>query len=149
MPRRARPRLPASGRAASELSREAWALMMQFFRVVKQKSLAEFELTPAQAQLLANLDPESPAPMSDVAESLGCDASNVTGLVDRLEERGLLERRLASDDRRVKMIAVTPTGGRQRAKLLSRWHEPPPSIANLPERDLKELLRILRKAAER
>jgi len=128
-------------------AREAWALVVQFFKAAKQGFLAEFDLTPAQAQLLLQLDPDRPVPMSEVAITLGCDASNVTGLVDRLEERGLLERRSDSADRRVKMVAVTTPGNKQRTKLLDRWYEAPASIASLSQSDLKELLRILRKAA--
>jgi DNA-binding MarR family transcriptional regulator len=97
--------------------------------------------------MLLHLDPDRPVTMSEVASTLGCDASNVTGLVDRLEERGLIERRSASADRRVKMVAVTTPGSKQRTKLLDRWYEAPASIAALPQRDVKELLRILRKAA--
>lgn len=129
-------------------AREAWSLIVQFFKSAKQRSLSEFDLTAAQAQLLISIDPERPVAMSELASSLGCDASNVTGLVDRLEERGMLERRAASQDRRVKMIGVTTAGAKQRAKIASFWFEPPPEIASLPAKDIKELLRILRKAAE-
>jgi DNA-binding MarR family transcriptional regulator len=122
-------------------------VVLQLVKAAKQKFLSEFDLTPAQAHLLLELDPERPEPMSDVATTLGCDASNVTGLVDRLEERGLIERRSASTDRRVKMVAVTPTGSRLRSKLLEYWYEAPAPIAGLPQRDARELLRILRKAA--
>ena len=120
---------------------------MQLVKAAKQGFLTDFDLTPAQAQLLLQLDPDRPVPMSEVATILGCDASNVTGLVDRLEERGLIERRSAATDRRVKMVAVTSPGSKQRRKLLDRWYEAPAPIAALPQRDLKELLRILRKAA--
>jgi MarR family transcriptional regulator, organic hydroperoxide resistance regulator len=97
--------------------------------------------------LLIQLDPDRPMAMSELASTLGCDASNVTGLVDRLEERGMIERRAAATDRRVKKIAVTPPGSKQRTKLIEAWHEPPAQIAALPAADVKELLRILRKAA--
>src|SRR3954469_10539983 len=95
---------------APDVSRDAWAIVIQFMKAAKQRFLAEFDLTPAQAQLLMQLDPERPMPMIEVANGLGCDASNVTGLVDRLEERGVIERRSASTDRRVKMVAVTAAG---------------------------------------
>ena len=48
--------------------------------------------------------------MRDLAERLCCDASNVTGIVDRLEARGLVERRTAPDDRRVKHLVLTDDG---------------------------------------
>jgi DNA-binding MarR family transcriptional regulator len=149
-PLRTRPassRRPRAGAAPADVSRDAWAIVIQFMKAAKQRFLSEFDLTAAQAQLLMLLDPERPMPMIEVANGLGCDASNVTGLVDRLEERGVIERRSASTDRRVKMVAVTPAGAKLRSKVLERWYEAPPPVAALPQRDQKELLRILRKAA--
>src|SRR2546422_3876238 len=78
-------------------AREAWALLTRLFKAEKGKHLAALELTMPQAQLLLNLDPDRPVPMNTLADTLGCDASNVTGLVDRLEARSLLERRADPD----------------------------------------------------
>lgn len=141
------PKAPARRSTPADASREAWAIVMQFMKAAKQRSLSEFDLTPAQAQLLVFLNPDRPLPMSELANRLGCDASNVTGLVDRLEERGLLERRADAEDRRVKMIAVTSSGAKEIAKIHDHWYQAPAAIAGLPAKDLKELLRILRKAA--
>ena len=68
----------------------------------------ELELSFPQAMALRELD--DPLPMRDLAERLCCDASNVTGIVDRLEARGLVERRAAPDDRRVKHLVLTDDG---------------------------------------
>ena len=45
---------------------------------------AECDLTAAQGHALRILDPKRPVPMSALAEALVCDASNVTGIVDKL-----------------------------------------------------------------
>lgn len=71
---------------------------------------AEFDLTSAQGDLLCSLEPGQSAPMVSLARSLHCHDSNVTGLVDRLEQRGLIERGSNPKDRRVKLIALTKTG---------------------------------------
>ena len=76
---------------------------------------AEFRLSPPQVHALRLLEPEQPLPMGRLACALGCDASNVTGIVDRLEQRGLIERRPSDRDRRVKVLVVT-TSGREGAK---------------------------------
>ncbi len=68
----------------------------------------ELELSFPQAMALRELG--DPIPMRDLAERLCCDASNVTGIVDRLEARGLVERRTAPDDRRVKHLVLTDDG---------------------------------------
>jgi DNA-binding MarR family transcriptional regulator len=69
---------------------------------------ARFDLSFAQAMALRQLD--EPVPMRELAQRLCCDASNVTGIVDRLETRGLVERRTAPDDRRVKRLVLTEAG---------------------------------------
>ena len=66
-------------------------------------------LTGAQARVLALLARE-PTPMRQVARQLKCEPSNVTGIVDRLETRGLVERRPDPADRRVKLAAATDEG---------------------------------------
>src|SRR4051812_26196036 len=92
---------------------EAWALMHELFHASKRRFHAvasEFDLSPPQVRALGVLDPERPVPMSELADALHCDNSNVTGIVDRLEDRGLVERRSATHDRRVEMLAVTARG---------------------------------------
>src|SRR5262249_26307742 len=82
---------------------EAWQLLVKFFfsqRADLPSIASEFELSPAQCHLLHLLEPDRPIPMGQLAQGLSCDASNVTGLVDRLESRGLVRRRSSAEDRR-------------------------------------------------
>ncbi|GAB2728352.1 MarR family winged helix-turn-helix transcriptional regulator [Kitasatospora kifunensis] len=51
-----------------------------------------------------------PVPMRALAGRLGCDASNVTGIVDRLESLGFARREAAATDRRVKIVTITEPG---------------------------------------
>jgi DNA-binding MarR family transcriptional regulator len=88
---------------------------------------AALELSPAQCHVLYVIEPGKPLPMKQLAASLSCDASNVTGLVDRLESRGLVRRLPGRDDRRVKELDLTPTGARLRAELVARMSTPPPA----------------------
>src|SRR5262245_32090841 len=91
---------------APDAGRAVWTLLYQLLlagRANLQSAWGEFEVTPAQAHLLQELEPDRPVPMNELAGALGCDASNVTGLVDKLETRGLIERQTVRKDRRVKM----------------------------------------------
>src|SRR5512133_4346063 len=108
--------------------------------------LAELGLSFSQAHALRLLDPDEPMPMSALAERLFCDASNVTGIVDRLEARGLVERRSAEGDRRVKALAITPAGVALRAVVLEIMREPPAAIAALPPADQRALRDLLARA---
>ena len=105
---------------------------------------AEFDLTPVQGQALRVLDPGRPIPMSTLAEQLLCDASNVTGIVDKLESRGLIARQGADHDRRVKQLAVTERGCEIRDKLIAAIMTPPRSVLGLPREVKTRLAEILR-----
>ena len=107
---------------------------------------SEFQLAPAQAIALCSLQPGQPVAMSELAGSLACDNSNVTGIVDRLEERGLVQRRPAPNDRRVKMLVVTPSGARTRARLVAALSVPPAAVAALSVADQRTLRDILGRA---
>ncbi|MFH8606149.1 MarR family winged helix-turn-helix transcriptional regulator [Streptomyces sp. NPDC018029] len=74
-----------------------------------EEAAAEHALTGAQARVLGLLSLE-PMPMRRIAQKLKCEPSNITGIVDRLEARGLVERRADAGDRRVKLAAPTPEG---------------------------------------
>src|SRR5437763_6488875 len=90
---------------------EAWTLLRTLFGQQRRRFLiaaSELDLHPAQAGALLQLD--SPLPMHHLATLLGCDNSNVTGLVDRLEARGLVARQPSPDDRRVKHVVLIEAG---------------------------------------
>jgi DNA-binding MarR family transcriptional regulator len=123
-----------------------WDLMLkQRTRLVE--AVAQLDLTPVQAIVLRKLDPDRPTPMSRIADMLQCDASNVTGIVDRLEARGAVERRPDPLDRRVKALVLTRSGRALRRRALEKMGEPPPEIAALPAEDLRTLHEILSRAA--
>src|SRR6202023_114521 len=88
-------------------------------------------LTPGLMKALISMQPGESKPMKVLATQWRCDASYVTSLVDGLEERGLVERRLHPTDRRAKTIALTPEGDRTRLEVLSRLHEPPAGLGVL------------------
>ena len=109
---------------------------------------AEFGVSPLGLRMLHILEPGAGMPMSALAAQLHCDASNVTGMVDRLEDRGLLERREDSRDRRVKRIALTDAGEDARERMLERLHEPPEALTRLSSDDQQTLRDVLRRAVE-
>jgi MarR family transcriptional regulator, organic hydroperoxide resistance regulator len=130
---------------------DAWQLLTQLF-FTQRGSLptlaAELQLSPAQCHVLHLIEPGQPIPMGRLAETLGCDASNVTGLVDRLESRGLVRRRPSDDDRRVKVLELTPTGSRLRTLLVERMTAPPATLRRLSVREQQTLVRILTRLLE-
>jgi MarR family transcriptional regulator, organic hydroperoxide resistance regulator len=130
---------------------DAWQLLVKFsYTQNTQVSplAAELELSPAQCHVLRLLEPDKPIPMRQLADGLCCDASNVTGLVDRLETQGLVERRPSPEDRRVKVLALTPAGSRLRGELLRHVAGEPHPLARLSAEERKTLVRILERLVE-
>ncbi|MEU6381266.1 MarR family transcriptional regulator [Streptomyces sp. NPDC046909] len=108
-----------------------------------EDAAAEHSLTGAQARLLSLLSLE-PLPMRKLAHKLRCEPSNVTGIVDRLESRGLVERRPDPADRRVKLAAVTDEGrgvARGLRDELRFAREPLAGLSRAEREVLRELLR--------
>src|SRR5712672_2906626 len=105
---------------------EAWQLLVKLFftqRADLPTLASEFDLSPAQCHVLHLIEPGQPIPMGRLAEALACDASNVTGLVDRLESRGLVRRQPSVEDRRIKVLVLAPAGSRLRSTVLARMTE--------------------------
>src|SRR5688572_28701693 len=112
---------------------QAWALLLQvsFERVHAHfaEAVAELDLAPVQAKALHELNVDPPISMRELAERLKSDPSNVTGLIDRLEARGLVERRPDPNDRRIKGLALTAAGASIRERLFARLYTAPRSVA--------------------
>jgi|Tabmets5t2r1_1033131.scaffolds.fasta_scaffold74794_2 MarR family transcriptional regulator, organic hydroperoxide resistance regulator len=131
---------------------EAWALLWSIMQANKRRMIEmarELDFSPVQLHLLRLLEPGVETPMRALAQQLFCDPSNVTGIVDRLEARGLIERRSLETDRRVKIIRLTPEGQRVRAEVVERMSSPPEEIAALSLESQLALRDALREAAER
>ena len=140
---------PKHSAAGSAAAQEAWSLVGRLFWQVRPRMLGvagELGLTPPQMFALRALDPENPVPMRELAVELHCDNSNVTGLVDGLEAQGLVERRSAEHDRRVRMLVVTERGARVRARINEVLETVPPALASLSADDQRTLRDILRRA---
>jgi MarR family transcriptional regulator, organic hydroperoxide resistance regulator len=131
---------------------EAWSLFLGILFDERPPRLtavaAEFDVSPMAVKMLQRLEPGAALPMSALADLLFCDASNVTGMVDRLEGRGLLERRDDPADRRVKLIALTHEGAAVRERVLARLYEPPEAIERLSRTDQRALRDLLRRALD-
>jgi DNA-binding MarR family transcriptional regulator len=137
-----------SARSKRTVAWEVWRLMARFTMEKFQRGehltlLRERGLTPGHMKALTILDPDLPRPMGVMADMMNCDASQVTWLVDRLEERGFVERRALPTDRRVKTIALTPSGVAFRAELLEHMFEPPPDLMEVDAATLESLREAL------
>jgi DNA-binding MarR family transcriptional regulator len=130
------------GGTKAGIAAEAWGALLDLTMGQRNRFfgiLQEFGLTPGDLRALSALDRETPRPMRTLARAWACDASNVTWMVDRLEDRGLVERRTLPSDRRVKTVALTPLGASTKAELFARLHEPPADLLALDRATLEAL----------
>src|SRR2546423_3740079 len=127
------PAMPRKDKGA--LAAEAWKRLFGFFmrtRRQRDRVLARLGLTPNDVRALTELGVSTGRTMRSLAEEWGCDASNATWIVDRLEKRGFVERRTKPGDRRVKLVVLTTAGARARKQLMEGLHDPPPELLALP-----------------
>ncbi|MFE9259133.1 MarR family winged helix-turn-helix transcriptional regulator [Streptomyces sp. NPDC006879] len=99
-------------------------------------------LTSSQAKTLTVLR-RSPDSMRSLAGTLGCDASNMTGVIDRLEKRGLVRREVSPADRRVKNVALTEEGIQAIDAIRSTMNGTHAGLDRLSEAEQTELARLL------
>ena len=140
-----RPRLP------EELAASTPFLMKRLGFAVKDQSMAAYEkagLNPYHHAVLAVLDEGSRETQGAIADALAYDRGQLVGLLDELEERGLVERRRDPADRRRHIVRLTPDGKRALAKLraLARQLEDD-FLASLDEDERAQLHALLRRLA--
>lgn len=100
--------------------------LLLLFRLTKRRLQAIAErhsLTFPQLIALRHLHRAGALPMSDLTARLGTTRGALTGLVDRLEEAGLVTRRPSDEDRRVIRLVLTPEAQEILALLQEEWSQ--------------------------
>ena len=131
--------------AALNLSRTNDQIQIHFTRLFR-----EFGLPGSQYNILRTLRGEGkPLPILEIAERTIAVVPGITGLIDRLEQAGLVERRRCDEDRRIIFVAITPAA----QELLASIDEPLLQLhrnllGHLTATELRELNALLEKARE-
>jgi DNA-binding MarR family transcriptional regulator len=125
---------------------EAWGLLVPLVYPPRFIEIAhKLGVTPPILGALRFLD--QPQTMGRMAELLRCDPSNVTGIVDALEDRKLARRKPSAEDRRVKEVELTAAGKKMRARGVEEMLKPPAWIKGLSATDQRALREVLRRAS--
>jgi len=138
--------MASSPKTKAVRARRVWELMFDFLISTaprRTEVLGRFGLTPNDSRALGSLDAERGRTMRSLADEWQCDASNATWIVDRLENAGLAERRAQQNDRRVKLVALTPRGVKTKAELMEAFYTTPPQLLELDNAELETLQRAL------
>ena len=123
------------------------ARMVALFHKEYEEAAAARSLTGAQAKVLGLLR-LGPLPMRQIAQTLSCEPSNITGIVDRLEVRGLVERQADPADRRIKRVVATEAGRAASSELRESLHFAREPLAALDSGERTELRDLLRRVID-
>ncbi|WP_280205893.1 MarR family winged helix-turn-helix transcriptional regulator [Nocardia cyriacigeorgica] len=99
---------------------------------------ASENLTASQGKTLTVLR-RGPVAMRALAETLACDASNVTGIINRLEKRGLVRREPSALDRRVTNLVITPEGEQVTDAIRAKMRVTREGLDRLSEQEREQL----------
>ncbi|MEU2176914.1 MarR family transcriptional regulator [Nocardia sp. NPDC019219] len=103
---------------------------------------ASENLTASQGKALTVLR-RGPVAMRALAETLACDASNVTGIINRLEKRGLVRREVNESDRRVTNLVITSEGEQVVDTIRARMRATRDGLDRLGDQDRDRLYALL------
>jgi MarR family transcriptional regulator, organic hydroperoxide resistance regulator len=110
--------------------------VMDAFKQNVERHWKDLNLTGPQGMLLGTLAHNGEMKISDLSEKLGLSNSTVSGVLDRLEKQGLVERTRSEEDRRVVHVNLTPEfrkNAEQRFKDVERSFEEVVSKASTEE----------------
>lgn len=129
--------------ADDDSAAQAWAGMQAFITGQDRRRAlrVELDLGVAKAELLVRLA-QGPMTLREIADAVDVDPPAATVGVDRLERRGLVQRRPHPDDNRRKLVHLTEAGLRAAATARRILTDPPPALAALDADDLAALTRI-------
>lgn len=109
--------------ADSTTSQNFYLSLVEFLLQGKQQVISvssEYGLTSMQALTLLLTSDDQPRSMNTFCKMYDCDASNITGIVDGLEQKGLVSRQESHKDRRIKIIHLEPAGREIREAVLQK-----------------------------
>jgi len=133
---------PSSRPSKAALAAEAWRSIFDFIVLTSGHRIAvlgRLGLTPNDSRALVSLDLSVGRTMRSLASEWNCDASTATWIVDRLEAKGLAERRSDPRDRRVKLVVLTARGASTRDEMIAGTYTPPPELLSLDADQLRSL----------
>lgn len=126
-------------------SLELFRTLQQTIAIVKagyEKNERLSKHTSMELQLLLAL--EVPLKLGDLSKALHCQPSNVTSLVDSLEEKRLVTREPHPSDRRAKQLTLTKAGNKERQLLLNVADQMFREATGLDDQSISEILAILK-----
>ena len=146
-------RMDMTRRLPEELVASSTFLLKRLGFAAKEQSLAAYERTglhPYHSAILIVLDERPRETQASIADALGYDRGQLVGLLDELEEKGLVQRRRDPNDRRRHLVTLTSDGTKmlRRLRALAREVEDE-FLSPLTDVERAELHALLLRLAEK
>ena len=129
---------------------EAFIIFIKFLMFSKHRVIelgSNYGLTAMQTLTLFLLD--RPCPMHSLRKAFNCDASNITGLIDGLEQKELASRYESPEDRRIKMVRLEQRGREIRRSLLHLLgKQDSPILTKLSPKEYDTFIGLLQKVTQ-
>jgi DNA-binding MarR family transcriptional regulator len=125
-------------------SNEVTDVIMATYRTILRESeelLSEEDLTRPQFQALRCVAEKGTTQMKGISAKLSVTPANITGIIDRLESKGLLKRAAHLGDRRATIIELTPKGAALQKRVSSKYKEFMRNSLKVLTRDEQKMLR--------
>ena len=118
-------------------------------RRLSRDESSRYGVTPTQLSVLKLLHEIGDLRLGDLSRRIQAQNSTVTGIVDRMEEAGLVARERDAEDRRAWKIVLTPRGRQVATRADVRpWDTLRAALEALPRADKRKLIEILRQVAQ-
>jgi MarR family transcriptional regulator, organic hydroperoxide resistance regulator len=134
--------MAAERNAQPDAASRVWRALYDAILDIHDRNIAVLTsrgLTGGEIKALLKLAPGEAVPMRGLADRWRSDGSTVTWMADRLESKGLVQRRAQPGDRRVRAVALTPKGERELAAIQKQLFQPPSWWRQLSDREIKQL----------
>ena len=135
--------------AEQKLALKLWVVLARCynsFAQVEAVEIKDHDLTAPQFGVLEALAHLGPLKMCDIAHKYLTSGANITGVVDRLEEKGLVQRVMEAEDRRTYRIHLTEAGSRLIAEIFPAHAQTIEKMTGvLSENEKTTLIKLLKK----
>ena len=148
--RRAKPPGETGGGSLDEV--DLWRSMANSWKHLQhdaEKNLLRLDLSGAELRILRLLREQGSSPMNRFCAETMLSQPSITGIVDKLEEKGLVERVRSLEDRREGLIAITPKGNQTYVKGMDLHRQfVEKALSALEDDEAKSLVSLLKKLAD-
>ena len=113
---------------------------------IRRGQLQELALSPSQFMVLKNIGDKEAITISDISQGIQIENSNLTGIIDQLEEKGFVKRIDDAKDRRLKRLRLTMEGSKVREEALKQYERFIEKVyGSLPQHQMEMFIDILDK----